>query len=488
MIERASSDHNKQRALVLQGGGALGAYEVGVIKGLCKKLMEKDMKKGTNNRPLFDIIAGTSIGAMNAAVLLGNVVKKGKAWDEAVKDLEEFWTKGIALKEGDTPNDDIVPIGIFRIFPWWKPWAEDTPRWALCANENSSDVKTINIKDLASEEAARRYYSTKEFVYKGKKVFSIKTIRPDTKFLNQDALAHWVVLDDTPLQSQIELFGDLPIATRFDKGEPRLLITAVDIAEGIAVTFDSYKKADGKRKTVYYPRAKYGRKKDEKNSKPIVIEYEDGITIDQVMASGTLPEFYDPKEIGRRKFWDGGVLVNTPLNELLSAHKDYWLNVEKKEVPDLEIYIVNVHSSRIEDKDIPKHYDEVKNRNIDILYGDRTYHDQSSFSTIMDYIDFITRLQDLASNHIKDDNERNAFQNKFKALKNEIAKSTSDTLGEDVKYEDLIRGRFEIKVMRIERKHDAATSTSLKGADITIQTIKALIKEGEEDTKDLIIF
>jgi len=94
-------------------------------------------------------------------------------------------------------------------------------------------------------------------------VFSIKTFRPDDKFLNKEPFALWMVLDDAPLQSQIELFGGLPIATRFDKGEPRLLITAVDIAEGIAVTFDSYKKADGKRKTVYYPGRKYGRKNDE---------------------------------------------------------------------------------------------------------------------------------------------------------------------------------------------------------------------------------
>lgn len=60
---------------------------------------------------------------------------------------------------------------------------------------------------------------------------------------------------------------------------------------------------------------------------------------------------------------------------------------------------------------------------------------------------------------------------KFEKLKNEKAKSTSDTLGEDVKYEDLIRGRFESKVMRIERKYDATASTSQNGADITIQTI-----------------
>ena len=78
--------------------------------------------------------------------------------------------------------------------------------------------------------------------------------------------------------------------------QPRLLVTAVDIAEGIAVTFDSYKKSDGKRKTVYYPGTKYGHRKqqqykdnnnDKNSSNPVVIEYKDGITIEHVMASST---------------------------------------------------------------------------------------------------------------------------------------------------------------------------------------------------------
>ena len=72
------------------------------------------------------------------------------------------------------------------------------------------------------------------------------------------------------------------------------------------MTFDSYKKSDGKRKTVYYPGTKYGYRKQQRykdnnnekiSSKPVVIEYEDGITLDHVMASNTLPESYDPKEI-----------------------------------------------------------------------------------------------------------------------------------------------------------------------------------------------
>jgi predicted acylesterase/phospholipase RssA len=139
MTERVSSNHNdkhnKQRALVLQGGGALGAYEVGVLKGLCKKLIEKDKERGIDKRSLFDIVAGTSIGAMNAAVLVSNVVKKDKTWSEAVGELERFWKEGIALEEGVNSSEDIVPVGIFRIFPWWKPWTEQPPKWALCTKE-----------------------------------------------------------------------------------------------------------------------------------------------------------------------------------------------------------------------------------------------------------------------------------------------------------------------------------------------------------------
>jgi NTE family protein len=381
MTNKYSSNHNnksdKQRALVLQGGGALGAYEVGVIKGLYEKLTQQDEGNSLkdNRTPLFDVITGTSIGAMNAAVLVGNVIKK-KSWKDAIDELEKFWVQGLA-------SSDIPPPEMFPTFPWWRPWKE---KWHE------------KIDGVAIEEAARRYYSTKYFVFGGKKVFSPKEIRPDYKFFDQADIAKWLVLNDEPLQKQIEVFGAFPIKSSFDKGEPRLLVTAVDIAEGITVTFDSYKKADGKRKTVYYSGGKYGHKKD---SKQIAIEYENGITIEHVMASGTIPELFEPKaickdpnnEICKRKFWDGGLLSNTPIRELLEAHRDYWVNVEnKEEAPDLEVYIINVHPSTIDLNNIPKYYDEVKDRNNDILYGDRTY-DQCDSSLITDYIDIIKDLK-----------------------------------------------------------------------------------------------
>jgi NTE family protein len=62
-------------ALVLQGGGALGAYQAGVIQGLEEKGIEVDW------------VAGISIGAVNAAIFCGNPPEK------RVAKLRGFWEK-----------------------------------------------------------------------------------------------------------------------------------------------------------------------------------------------------------------------------------------------------------------------------------------------------------------------------------------------------------------------------------------------------------
>jgi NTE family protein len=485
---KRSNRPERQRALVLQGGGALGAYEVGAIKGLYKTLTKGQVKNepGEDSKaPLFDIIAGTSIGAMNAAVLIGNI-QKGKSWKDAIVKLEKFWTDGIALKEGpDRVNDDIPPEDNFSMYPWWEPWTEEGRKWG---------PNRKKIVSIASKEAARRYYSTKVFVSEAGKVFSFKDIRDDNKFYDSDLMAKRIILNEEPLKKLIEKFGKFPIGTCIDKREPRLLVTAVDIAEGITVTFDSYKKSDGKRKTVYRPGEKYRHIKnskysDKKEDDPnqIVIEYDEGIQIDHIMASGTLPDPYDPIEICKRSFWDGGILSNTSLKELLEAHRDYWVNVENQcEAPDLEVYVVNVHPSTINGANIPKHFDEVKDRNNDIVYGDRTYNDQYSASLVTDYIDFIRRLKDIAKNHIKDPTNMKAFENKYKSLELKPAKSTSYTSGESRSFKDLMTGQFKLlKVQRIERKYNPESSTYFKLGDITIQTIQDLIKQGYNDVMAL---
>lgn len=48
-------------ALVLSGGGARGAYEAGVLRYLCEQ-----MPRDTGVTPWFDVVCGTSVGALNA--------------------------------------------------------------------------------------------------------------------------------------------------------------------------------------------------------------------------------------------------------------------------------------------------------------------------------------------------------------------------------------------------------------------------------------
>jgi NTE family protein len=57
----------------MQGGGSLGAYECGVYNTLGRRGIK------------FDIIAGTSIGAINTAIIVGSKN------NEPARDLEDFW-------------------------------------------------------------------------------------------------------------------------------------------------------------------------------------------------------------------------------------------------------------------------------------------------------------------------------------------------------------------------------------------------------------
>jgi len=226
--------------------------------------------------------------------------------------------------------------------------------------------------------------------------------------------------DNTPLQKTLKSFADFPLSTSFKENQPRLLITSVDIAEGKTITFDSYEKAAGIRKTEYYLENNINLTRDKRNRKNkttrsvdrkdklITLRYDKGIELEHVMASATLPGFYDPKEIGKRKFWDGGMLSNTPLRELLQSHRDYWVNVEGREkAPDLDVYIVNVHTPTMPVKAIPDYYDGVKERTNDIIFGDKSSrYDQYTATLITDYIDFIDHLKKLAISYNKDNKEK----------------------------------------------------------------------------------
>jgi NTE family protein len=70
------------------------------------------------------------------------------------------------------------------------------------------------------------------------KVYSPLPPREDEKFFDQENKR--VLYDKQPLRKSIEKFVKFPIATSYERGEPRLLIVSVDATEGVPVTFDSY--------------------------------------------------------------------------------------------------------------------------------------------------------------------------------------------------------------------------------------------------------
>jgi NTE family protein len=71
----------RRRALVLQGGGALGAYAYGAIKALYE---QPDFS--------LDVVTGVSIGAINAAVLVG-------AKGDPIKVLDELWRERLTIRD-----------------------------------------------------------------------------------------------------------------------------------------------------------------------------------------------------------------------------------------------------------------------------------------------------------------------------------------------------------------------------------------------------
>ena len=77
--------------LVLQGGGALGAYQAGVYAGLAEVGLAPDW------------IAGVSIGAINAALIAGNPPARG------VERLREFWERASA-RSSFMPPESLDPM------------------------------------------------------------------------------------------------------------------------------------------------------------------------------------------------------------------------------------------------------------------------------------------------------------------------------------------------------------------------------------------
>src|SRR5262245_30228425 len=94
--------NNGQVVLVLQGGGALGAYQGGGYQALHDAGIEPDW------------LIGTSIGAINASIIAGNKVENRLEW------LQEFWRR-------------VRRNGVWGAFPAWRGVADAFSSWTTLA-------------------------------------------------------------------------------------------------------------------------------------------------------------------------------------------------------------------------------------------------------------------------------------------------------------------------------------------------------------------
>lgn len=335
---------NFETVLVLQGGGSLGAYECGVYKTLHK------------NKIKFDIVAGTSIGAVNAAIIVGH---KG---DDPAKSLEEFW---LAISE--------------------------------------------NVTSYATEESRPFYSSMYSATWGNQKMFSPVWFGYNNPYM----------YDIAPLKKTLEEFVDFDKLNSSDR--PRLIVTSTDIQSGRSCIFDSMK---------------------------------DKIDSDHIVASAGYP-FYGISwtQKNGRYLWDGTLLSNTPLTEVIDASPQY----------DKKVYIVNLFP-RMQEQ-IPSDMVGSWHRARDIMFTDKTHHTIRMSKAISRQLSLIKEMHKILEN-------------------SELSPESKKQLDRlEPEYQKLAfeRGAIIREIVRVNRKEKHPYL--FEDADFSVGTLSELIRNGQEDAQ-----
>ena len=370
----------QETVLVMQGGGSLGAYECGVYKTLERHGIE------------FDIVAGTSIGAVNAAIIAGN------RDESSAKTLEQFW---LSLAECITPS--FFADNVRAIF--------SSMLVSLYGNKNAFEPVWSYPASLFN------YYS----------IFSSYTRIPphlyDVKPL-EDTLTKFVDFDKINKQYRSSISSGSVSGNETKRVSPRLIMTCTDIQRSESVTFDS-----------------------------------DHIELDagHVIACTGFP-FYGlawTKKDGLY-LWDGSLLSNTPLREVIDAspknHK--------------RVYIINLFP-KIQNE-LPTNMFDIWHRARDIIHTDKTDHNIHMSKIVSRYLTVMRQMHDLLNNIHMDENMKDAF---FQ-IEKEYHKLATD------------RGAIIEEITKIERKEDVRYI--FEDADFSLTTIQKLIKQGENDAEKVL--
>jgi len=265
--------------LVLSGGGARGAFHVGVYERL---LDDPRFAAGPT------VLSGTSAGAINAALIAA----------------------------GKTPGE---------MMQFWRGIADDPP---VAASDLFFRDVARRLARLTLEEAVR-WVSTpralRTFLWRARNHFPprpggllalwveyLLTDRWELVSRLLEGVREPFLADTAPLRARLcAEFGGEKIPSR----DIRLAINTVDAHTGRVVRYV----------TAGTP---FTRSPDY-----LIV---DAITVDMVLASASIPLLFPPVKIGPHLLWDGGLLVNTPLAPVVALGADEIVTVLVTEPPDLE--------------------------------------------------------------------------------------------------------------------------------------------------------
>jgi NTE family protein len=403
----SSADNNNkiENVLVLQGGGSLGAFGCGVFKELA------------NNNIKLDIIAGTSIGGINAAIIAGS---KDSKHPEHL--LEQFWLElsesFVDLHRSTFPSlpkfleEMLLPSGYYYNLP---TDSLNQQKNYSCSTMNANE-HAIKMKQLRSFYSSAIFGNDKMF----KPRWRQETALTDPEYFTPQK---WTYMYDlAPLVKTLEKYID------YDKLKPggnpnaRLILTAVNVLTADPLTFDSSKQQITSKHilaTSAYPLYNFR-----------WIEVEDGVYA-----------------------WDGGLLSNTPLREVIDASP----------VNDKRIFLVENYPKRVDA--LPKSLPEVYHRARDIMFSDKTEYNVRMSKVITQYLRYIEELYQLIETHMDltkvDPKQLKRIRKKYKKYKQERGAEIKD-------------------IFHITR--DEPFPHMYENADFSPQTIKNSIKEGEMKT------
>src|SRR5918911_1526672 len=403
-IDTSNMSDTIENVLILQGGGSLGAFGCGVFKALASSNIK------------IDIIAGTSIGGLNASIIAGS---KEECHPENA--LEDFW---LELAEGSTSKSNVK----FNLpFVGWLPDSGHTRSTAAGAATSSAGHSALT--HISEVKSLISFYNSA--IYGNKKVFMPRW-RPEYALKDPEYFTPygWTYLyDHSPLINTLEKYIDYNKLQPNGKPNAHLIITAVNVLTSEPLIFDSSKQQ---------------------------------ITSKHILATTGYPRYYFRwVEVEKGVYaWDGSLLSNTPLREVIDVSP----------VKDKRIFLVENYPKKI-DK-LPDNLLEVEHRSRDIMFCDKTLHNIQMSKAITYYLRFIDELYHMVEERFDFEKEKKEEIDKFEKIRAKY-KKISEEHGAEIKHVHYI-------------SRDEPFPDLYENADFSVDTIKASIKEGESKTKQIL--